>query len=128
MQQFTREGNFLHLILNASPAGLIHKIICKFALIFEIKYDQRDSGLSTFFFFSAFGRTLLIISSIYYFFLNKLGTSPVFSMLFILSKNSSYNIWVSTKRKHNFYSSAPVIVAIFCKSPLNDSVLYPLPI
>jgi len=89
VQQFTSEGNFLARILNASPAGLIHKIMCKFARIFEMKYDHNDYGLSTFFFFNAFGLTLLIISSISSFFLNKLGTYPVLSMLLMLSKNYS---------------------------------------
>lgn len=61
VQQLTSEGNLRHLIRKASPAGLIHKIICKLALIFDIKYDHNDYGLSTFFFFNALGRTLLII-------------------------------------------------------------------
>lgn len=89
VQQFTKEGNFLARILSASPAGLMHKIMWRFERMFEIKYDHNDSGLSTFFFFNAFGRTLFMISSISSFFLNKFGTYPVFSMLLILSKNYS---------------------------------------
>jgi len=74
VQQLTNDGNFLALILKESPAGLMHKTMCRFALILETKYDHNDSGLSIFFFFKAEGRTLLIISSISYFFLKRLGT------------------------------------------------------
>jgi len=53
-----------------------------------MKNDQRDYGLSTFLFFIALGLIRFIISSIYSFFLKRLGTSPVFNILLILSKNS----------------------------------------
>ncbi len=89
VQQLTSEGNLRARMRNASPAGLMHKMMCRLARMLEMKYDHSDYGLSTFFFFNALGRTLLMISSISSFFLNKFGTSPVFSMLLMLYKNSS---------------------------------------
>ncbi len=37
VQQSTKEGNFLCLILNASPTGLIHSTICKLFLTLSTK-------------------------------------------------------------------------------------------
>jgi hypothetical protein len=52
-QQLIREGNFLDRILKLSPAGLMHKTVCKLDLILEIKNDHNDSGLSIFLAFIA---------------------------------------------------------------------------
>lgn len=92
MQQSIKDGNFLALILKESPAGLIQRITWRFARMLAMKKDHRDSGLSTFFCLRALGRTLFIISSISSFFLKRLGTSPVFNKLLMLSKNYSYRI------------------------------------
>lgn len=120
VQQLIKEGNFRDRILKLSPAGLIHSTVCKFDRIFEIKNDHRDSGLSIFFALIAWGLTLFIISSISYFFLKRFGTSPVLSILLMLSKNYSYKIWVSTKRKQTFSIYTPAEIEIFWRSPLND--------
>ena len=42
VQQLMRDGNFRHLTLKLSPAGLIHNTICRFDLILEIKKDHKD--------------------------------------------------------------------------------------
>lgn len=83
-----RDGNFLDLILKLSPAGLIHKTVCKLERMLDMKNDHSDYGLSTFLAFIANGLIRFIISSISYFFLNKFGTSPVLSMLLILYRKS----------------------------------------
>ena len=120
VQQLIKDGNFLDLTLRLSPAGLIQRTVCKFDRMFDIKKDQSDSGLSTFFAFIACGLILFMISSIYSFFLNKFGTSPVFNILLMLSKKSSKIIWVSRKRKHTFCISTPAKREILWRSPLND--------
>lgn len=74
MQQLINEGNLRERILKLSPAGLIHKTVCKFERMFDIKNDHRDYGLSIFLAFIACGRTRLRISSIYSFFLKRFGT------------------------------------------------------
>lgn len=64
VQQFTREGNFLHLTLRASPTGDIHKIICKCSLTLSTKKFQSDSGESGLFYLVATGLILLTTPSI----------------------------------------------------------------
>ena len=49
--QLINAGNFLHLTLNASPTGLIHKTTWRFVRTFEIKKSfiaRRSSGLIPF--------------------------------------------------------------------------------
>lgn len=74
VQQFINDGNLRERTRKLSPAGLMHRTVCKFERIFEMKNDHNDSGLSIFFAFTAWGRTLFIMSSIYSFFLNRFGT------------------------------------------------------
>lgn len=89
VQQLIKDGNLRDRTRRLSPAGLIQSTVCKFDRILEIKNDQSDSGLSIFLALIACGLTLFMISSIYSFFLNKLGTSPVLSMLLMLYRKSS---------------------------------------
>ena len=128
VQQLIKDGNLRDRTLRLSPAGLMHRTVWRLDLMLEIKKDHRDSGLSTFLALIAWGLILFMISSISYFFLNRLGTSPVFSMLLMLSKKSSRIIWVSKKRKQTFSISTPASKDILCRSPLKDSLLYPFPI
>ena len=41
VQQLIKEGNLRDLILRASPAGLMHRMICRLERMFEMKKDQR---------------------------------------------------------------------------------------
>lgn len=89
MQQFTKDGNLRHRILNWLPTGLIHNTICNEFLIPSTKKVHKDSGESNLFALIANGLIVLYTYSKSSFLANKLGTSPVLRILLISSKKLS---------------------------------------
>ncbi len=84
VQQFTKDGNYLHLTRKVSPTGDIHRQICKFSLTLAMKRAYILSTVSTIFFSLQIGRTPSIIKSLSSGNI-KLGISPVFNKLFKFS-------------------------------------------
>jgi membrane-associated HD superfamily phosphohydrolase len=84
VQQLTREGNYLHLILKVSPTGDMQRQICKFSLTLEINKAYILSIVSTIFLSLHTTLTPLFISSVSSGCI-KLGISPVFKRLFKFS-------------------------------------------
>jgi len=84
VQQLTREGNCLHLILRVSPTGDIQRQICKFSLTLAINKAYILSIVSTIFLSLQTTLTPLLISSTSSACI-KFGISPVFKRLFKFS-------------------------------------------
>lgn len=91
VQQFTRDGNYLHLTRNVSPTGDIQRQICKFSLTLATKRAFILSTVSTIFFSLQTGRTPSMIKSLSSGNI-KLGISPVFNKLFKFSMKLSLMI------------------------------------
>jgi len=90
VQQFTSDGNILTLVRKASPIGEKHSTICKFFLTLSMKYRYIYAGVPSFDLPSAFAATRIFSkTSAFSSAANKLGTSKVFSKLFMSSTNDS---------------------------------------
>ena len=104
VQQFIILGNWIHLFLNELPTGLKDNTICKESLTVATKYWYTPSFVSAYFASFALSFKVLNITAISSS-LNKLGTSPLFNILFISSKKLSWRICVSLNKKACFLLS-----------------------
>ena len=119
VQQLTKEGNILSLLLKASPTGLMHTTVCKLYLHCSTKKSYKSDTLLSLPTRFALGLTIsrmLMISSFGY----KFGISPVLRMLLMSSMNDSSLTWESVKRKTVGEPSPPLFLRMSLRSSLHS--------